>query len=141
MVRQSACSVCRRGYLTVIESEGLLKTVERAQFSRTQHESPLAALAHKTRVVGNENHGPIFALLEQFVLATCSKPVVTHGANFIDEKAVEIYGQRYAKSQARAHAGRIVLYWFSQITPQFCKIFQEWDLVIGVYTVHPADKS
>jgi hypothetical protein len=124
-----------------VERQRTFQVIEREQLALREHERSLASLTHKRWIVRNKNHRSVFSFFEQFIFAARSKAVVAHGTNFIDKEAIEIHSKGNAKSQARAHAGRIVLYGLSQITPQFCKIFQKGDLVIGVYTVHPADKS
>ena len=100
----------------------------------------IAVILYQVHLVGNDDHGAVFSLFEEFDVAFLVKTMVPHGHGFVDQETVEFHRHGDGKGQSCGHSGGVTLDGFVEVSPQFGKVFHKGNAVLEVDVVDPTDQ-
>jgi hypothetical protein len=120
--------------------EGILLTAEIKEFPTLQDSSTFTVSMNMMRFMGHKYKCPIFALLEKLYVAFFMESAVPDSDDLVNEETVEIHRHGDGKREACAHTRGVGSDRLVQVFTELGKILNEWQRLLKMSTINPADK-
>lgn len=101
----------------------------------------VAVIPNQVHLVGDDDHGAVFSLVEEFLVAFLVKTMIPHGHGFVNQETVKFHGHGDGEGQSCGHSGGVAFDGFVEVGAQFGKIFHKGNTVLEVDVVDPTDQS
>jgi hypothetical protein len=112
-----------------------------SQLAFDDHRGVVTVIFDEARAMGDDDHGLVSALLEEFDLTPCREASVTNRHDLIDEIAVEVDDHGEGEGQSGAHPGRVKAHGLTEVFTQFGKVLDVVKFVFEGYSIDPTDEA